>query len=784
MPTFAAILLALLAAAFAALWTRARRHLAAARGELSAASARATALDAEKDALAAEKTALADEAEHLALAREVFDLLPVSFFLVTPDHRIAILNHATEKLAGMSREQILREGCFGPFCDHKTHFEKCPGHASLSTGRDWDGETDIHGRHYAVAVRPLRRGDTVPYSLVTLTDTTDIVRHRSVLEKVVPRLENLLRNTATIRDCIGQFATSEDPDVIFTAALRTIADLFNATYTFLCRFAPDGSLIRTHAQVRAPEYDRNYLTPQVRGEIARRFSYRPELLYHLGQAEDHDDSLDSMLTRARSTNVYFAAIQGDDGLWGYLGILSDNDAPFAPEEVALRHDIVKLLEIGVRRTKLIQKLESEKHELVAAKEAAESAARAKTIFLATMSHEIRTPLNAVIGFSELLAAPDLAPDSIREYTTGITRASNALLSLINDILDLSKLESHPADMHGTCDLARLSDDMAAIFAWRARDKGIALRHSIAPSPFPRLDLSEPHMRHILLNLIGNAVKFTDHGSVEWTASLTAAPDGSEALDIAVRDTGIGIDPSMHEAIFDPFVQDMRSRGGKVYSGTGLGLPIVRRLLESRGGSIRVESTPGKGSTFHVHIPGVLRITDAAPAGANAATPGHASETPAPPCPTDGAHDPAADSAAPAPLPIPPGFRVLLVDDIAVNLRILALHLRGLGITDCECASSGRLALEALRDHPVSIVLTDVWMPDGNGTELAQAMRADPALASIPVIAVTADNDVSASFDTSLFSGILTKPISTDNLRATLAPFLLPPTSSPPPSRPT
>ena len=748
MSALAAIFLAILAAAFAALWLRARRAL-------SAAAAREAALAGERDALA-------KETERHALDREVFDMLPVSFFLVTPDHRIAILNHATEKLAGMPREQILREGCFGPFCDNKTHFEKCPGHASLFSGRDWDGETVINGRHYAVAVRPLHHGDTIPYSLVTLTDTTDIVRQRSMLGKVVPRLENLLRNTAKTRDCIAQFATGEDPDVIFSAALRTIADLFHATYTFLCRFDPDGSLVRTHAEVRAPEYDHNYLTPQVRGEIARRFSYRSELLYHLGQTEDHVEALDSMLTRARSSYVFFAAIRDDAGVWGYLGILSDNDASFAPEEITLRRDIVNLLEIGVRRAKLIQALDHEKHELVAAKEAAETAARAKTTFLATMSHEIRTPLNAVIGFSELLAAPGLPPESIREYTNGITRASNALLSLINDILDLSKLEAGPADMHGSCDLPRLFDDMAAIFAWRARDKGIALRHSIAPDPFPRLDLSEPHMRHILLNLIGNAVKFTDRGSVEWTAAITEEADGAKALDIVVRDTGIGINPSMQESIFDPFVQDIGSRGGKVYSGTGLGLPIVRRLLESRGGSIHVESAPGKGSTFRVHIPGILR----APAiDATADIPANAATAAVP-----DADVPAADSA-PAPLPVPPGFRVLLVDDIAVNLRILTLHLRAIGIGDCECVSSGRLALEALRRQPASIVLTDVWMPDGDGAELARAMRADPALASIPIVAVTADNDVSASFDTTLFSGILTKPISTDNLRALFSTIL-------------
>ena len=590
----------------------------------------------------------------------------------------------------------------------------------------------------------------------------DSAASRKMLEKVVPRLETLLRSSASVRACVAELATEKESEVVIKRAMGTAAELFHATYAFLVRLEPDGSCTLSHTEFRSPDYDLGYLTPSQRGAIAAHFAGVEELVYRRGRDKDPDKLVEFMLERSHSSCAFFAVIRHDGDIWGYLGILSDDDDAFTPESEPLRRDIVYLIEIGIRRFRLIRALEHERRELVAAKEAAERAARAKTTFLATMSHEIRTPLNAVIGFSELLAAPDLPAETVREYTGGITRASNALLNLINDILDLSKLEAVATDMRGSCDLPKLFEEMGSIFAWRARDKGIALKRAIA-ADFPRLDISEPHMRHILLNLIGNAVKFTERGSVEWSASLSAETDGAESLDIAVRDTGIGIDPSMQEAIFDPFVQDIKSRGGKIYSGTGLGLPIVRRLLESHGGTIRVESTPGKGSAFLVHIPGVKRLPDAQPADAQPRE-GAAAQV-------GGAAEADAAERQGGVLPIPPGFRLLLADDIPVNLRILVLHLKTLGIADCECVSGGRLAIEALRRRPASAVLTDVWMPDGDGAELARAIRADPALASIPVVAVTADNDVSASFDTTLFDGILTKPISQDGLRAVIQTIL-------------
>ena len=576
---------------------------------------------------------------------------------------------------------------------------------------------------------------------------------------MIPRLEYLLQVNAKIRDCIARFATENDANAIFSGVLATISDLFHSTYAFLLRFTPDGGLVRTHASFRSPEYDQDYLTPQIRGDIARRFSLRDELLYRLEQKEEHDDDLDVLLSRARSSNGYFAAIHANGEVWGYLGILSDNEAPFAPDEDVLRRDIVNLLEIAVRRTILIAEIERKEKDLAAAAEEARQAARAKTMFLATMSHEIRTPLNAIIGFAEILGRSGNLSDEARECSDGITRSANALLDLLNDILDLSKIEAGATDVfQGECDLPALFRELATVFRYTALAKGIELRHSI-PGDMPPLRLAGPRIRQILLNLIGNSVKFTNSGYIEWTASY--APNGPDAISLAidVRDTGVGIPPDRIATVFDPFtVANSLHPDSRTKKSIGLGLLIVKRLVEACGGTVSVESALGTGSVFHIRINRVATL------------PRH-SDAPR--------QTPAETSAEPV---VGPSFLPLLVDDIDLNLHILALHLRSLGIHDTLQAESGEAALEIARQRRPSIVFTDLWMPGMDGAQLARAIRSDPALAGIPVVAVTADDDASASFDASVFDDILVKPLVTEKIADCLArlfPNPCPPSTPPP-----
>jgi len=419
--------------------------------------------------------------------------------------------------------------------------------------------------------------------------------------------------------------------------------------------------------------------------------------------------------------------------------------------VVLLTIIAILLYYGSKTRKLLQKSESSllvaqdaidnaamaRTKMREALEEAEYAAKAKANFLATMSHEIRTPLNAVIGFSEFLSDPDVSRERIAEYSRGISLSANALLSLLNDILDFSKSESGNVtglDIRvGECDLPRLFAEMDSIFRQKAEEKGVSLRIRV-DSVLPVLGLSESRLRQILMNLVGNAVKFTDQGEIAVAADYA---DGR--LTLTVSDTGIGITPHGLKHIFDPFSQDMDSRGGKVYAGTGLGLSIVKRIVEASGGEVKVESSVGKGTVFTVEIPEVRalgeRKTVKTPASVAAGTVSR---------------------------------QVIIVDDVAMNRKVLELHCKSLGVVNTRVFESGVEVLEYLKnpDNPCDVVLSDVWMPGMDGTELARQCAA--LRPELPVIAVTADTDAAATFDISLFKGVLIKPISAEKLAECLS----------------
>ena len=369
---------------------------------------------------------------------------------------------------------------------------------------------------------------------------------------------------------------------------------------------------------------------------------------------------------------------------------------------------------------------------------AEEHAQAKTRFLAMMSHELRTPLNAVIGFAEFLGRPDTDEAHRKEYIDGILLSSNALLELINDVLDLSKLDAGAMQMRdGICDFVQLLRELPAIFGYRIRRHGVKLAISgPQDGEMPLLKLSQQGMRQVLINLVGNAAKFTEKGEIAVTALWLSA---SNTLRIEVRDTGCGISGEKMARLFDPFVQDIKSRmmvsAGEV-KGTGLGLPIVKRMVEAAEGTITAESELGKGTRFVIEIPG-LEIVEQAPSAKSAEKALH--------------------------LAVPE--RVLVVDDMTMNRKILGIHLENLGIRDIRYAENGEAAVKVMDEWIPDLVLTDMWMPKMDGTQLAETMRRDRRLAEIPVVAVTADVDVGSTYDMSLFAKIISKPVTSDKLKS-------------------
>ena len=567
--------------------------------------------------------------------------------------------------------------------------------------------------------------------------------HEARADASVAKLEELLEQSASSRSTLVKLATYQDADELRDLALRETGQALGAVAVYLYRHKLDGTTPLVHCWFRTPEHD--VLPKNVAQQIGspEYLDDHPDIRYVLGQKEENNPAWDTMLRRVGAKRFLAGLLRVEGEVWGHVGYLVDRDGAPNREELEQFREACALVQIGVLRAKIIEARDTHQRQLVASTRAANQAARAKTMFLATMSHEIRTPLNAVIGYSEFLNRQGLSTDEIRDYTSGIFHSANALLSLLNDILDLSKLEAGKIDMTGRCDLVKLFDELKSLFHYRAVTKDLRLSHTIRKD-FPVLRLSEEHLRQILLNLIGNAIKFTDAGLVEWSAAAREDGEGTVAVEIEVRDTGIGISKEKLQTIFDPFVQDGATRGGKVYGGTGLGLPIVKRLLEACNGTIEMESEPGEGTCARIRIAGVPVL----PRSAALPTPGPA-------------------SAGTAALKLPEGFRAVLVDDVPINLKILDLHVKGIGVKDIAQAASGREALRAIAEKRPDVVLTDMWMPEMSGADLATEIRKHKEYDGIPLVAVTADNDVGATFDASLFAEIVTKPVTADKLRLAL-----------------
>ena len=572
--------------------------------------------------------------------------------------------------------------------------------------------------------------------------------HRLLLAAAndVTDMHRLLQNRGVINKLLEEIIGENDFDLSIQRTLETVCKILGASRGCLIRHEEAGTKAHcvaeyvepTHAHASFRMLDRTL--SRVRGVLENTVDQRTFVCDDIASF-DWKNSNEEWHRAALALDlraIFLSNIVCDGEVRGTVGFNFEGvDHTFSDNDVSLLRVTAHIIEVILSR-KHAQTL------IMDALAHAQAADKAKSFFIASVSHEIRTPLNSVIGFAELLREGGVSQKQAKEYLDAISTSANALLMLINDVLDLSKLEANQMQIvTAFTDLNALCREVMLIFTFRARENGNKLVSEV-PDDLPELDVDNIRIRQILINLFGNAVKFTKDGTITLRVTFTPDPGSADTgtLRCAVTDTGIGISEENQKKLMEPFVQLPGLRGtNAVNNGTGLGLSISKRLAVCMNGELTCTSKEGMGSTFAVTLRSVRYraktapvklLTDSGPAVAA----------------------PARDAKA---------IRILIVDDVKLNLRVAKALFERIGFDDVLTADSGKAALELLGRQPVDLILSDIWMPEMNGSEFSAEVKKDPRFAHIPIVAQTADVETNGNFDMSHFDAVIQKPLTKEKL---------------------
>ncbi len=643
-------------------------------------------------------------------------------FVKDRQHRWTTINQAFCRLLSQPRDTLLHKSDADFFSPQETAlFWERDERVFASQGEDEHEEqlTDGRGQILTVLTKKVAFTDANgdPALVGIIRDITERKRLEEDLRQTAEREHALLQAVQRMRETL-------DLETIFSATTRELHEVLHCDRVAIYRFKPDwsGEFVAEsvsagwrsllQAQRDSPQITANVSACSLRDVAAvlpdthlrdtAGGPFNPSMTYRVCTdiyASDFTPCYLDVMERYQARAYTIAAIYCNQKLWGLLAAYQ-NSGPrdWQPSEVRMTMQIGTQLGIAVQQSELFTRTQQQAVELQAAKELADAANRSKSEFLANMSHELRTPLNAILGFAQLLERDATLSTVQRQYLGIINRSGEHLLALINDILEMSKIEAGRISLtRQSFDLYKLLDNLTEMLRLKADNKGLRLSCN-RESDLPRQIVTDKgKLRQVLINLLGNAIKFTEAGEVLLTVQRQQATTSGDArLQFAIADTGPGIAPEEMGQLFAAFKQT--STGARAKEGTGLGLSISQKFAQLLGGEINVDSTVGAGSTFYFSID-VDLAAEAPPASER----------------------PAETTKIVRLAPGQPDYRLLIVEDREANRLVLARLLSNLGFSVRE-AANGQEALAIWEEWQPHLIWMDMRMPVMDGYEATREIR--------------------------------------------------------------